>query len=176
MAKNTEGVYGLLDKLTEAYTPTAKKEVADVQAYALKVEAKPIEIQPWDWSFYADKLKDERFKLNDEMLRPYFELEQVKKGVFGLATNLYGLQFVKNPDIPVYHPEVEALTCWTKTVNSWPSSIPTSPSSGKQSGAWMTEFKGQWIKDGVDSRPHVSLVMNSPDDRNETRSAHLRRG
>ena len=161
MAKNTEGVYGLLDKLTEAYTPTAKKEVADVQAYALKVEAKPIEIQPWDWSFYADKLKDERFKLNDEMLRPYFELEQVKKGVFGLATNLYGLQFVKNPDIPVYHPEVEAFDVLDEN-GQFLAVLYTDfhPRPGKQSGAWMTEFKGQWIKDGVDSRPHVSLVMN----------------
>ena len=161
MAKNTEGVYGLLDKLTEAYTPTAKKEVADVQAYALKVEAKPIEIQPWDWSFYADKLKDERFKLNDEMLRPYFELEQVKKGVFGLATNLYGLQFVKNPDIPVYHPEVEAFDVLDEN-GQFLAVLYTDfhPRPGKQSGAWMTEFKGQWIKDGVDSRPHISLVMN----------------
>jgi peptidyl-dipeptidase Dcp len=161
MAKNTEGVYGLLDKLAEAYTPTAKKEVADVQAYALKVEAKPIEIQPWDWSFYADKLKDERFKLNDEMLRPYFELEQVKKGVFGLATNLYGLQFVKNPDIPVYHPEVEAFDVLDEN-GQFLAVLYTDfhPRPGKQSGAWMTEFKGQWIKDGVDSRPHVSLVMN----------------
>jgi peptidyl-dipeptidase Dcp len=161
MAKNTEGVYGLLDKLAEAYTPAAKKEVDDVQAYALKVEAKPIEIQPWDWSFYADKLKDERFKLNDEMLRPYFELEQVKKGVFGLATNLYGLQFVKNPDIPVYHPEVEAFDVLDEN-GQFLAVLYTDfhPRPGKQSGAWMTEFKGQWIKDGVDSRPHVSLVMN----------------
>jgi peptidyl-dipeptidase Dcp len=161
MAKNTEGVYGLLDKLAEAYTPTAKKEVADVQAYASKIEGKPFEIQPWDWSFYADKLKDERFKLNDEMLRPYFELERVKKGVFGLATELYGLQFVKNPDIPVYHPEVEAFDVLDEN-GQFLAVLYTDfhPRPGKQSGAWMTEFKGQWVKDGVDSRPHVSLVMN----------------
>jgi peptidyl-dipeptidase Dcp len=161
MAKNTEGVYGLLDKLAEAYTPTAKKEVDDVQAYASKVEAQPIELQPWDWSFYADKLKDERFKLNDEMLRPYFELERVKKGVFDLATELYGLQFVKNQDIPVYHPEVEAFDVLDEN-GQFLAVLYTDfhPRPGKQSGAWMTEFKGQWVKDGVDSRPHVSLVMN----------------
>lgn len=161
MAKNTEGVYGLLDKLAEAYTPTAKKEVDDVQAYASKVEARPIELQPWDWSFYADKLKDERFKLNDEMLRPYFELERVKKGVFDLATELYGLQFVKNQDIPVYHPEVEAFDVLDEN-GQFLAVLYTDfhPRPGKQSGAWMTEFKGQWVKDGVDSRPHVSLVMN----------------
>ena len=161
MAKNTEGVYGLLDKLAEAYTPTAKKEVADVQTYASKVEAQPIELQPWDWSFYADKLKNERFNLNDEMLRPYFELEQVKKGVFGLATKLYGLQFVKNPDIPVYHPEVEAFDVLDEN-GQFLAVLYTDfhPRPGKRSGAWMTEFKGQWVKDGIDSRPHVSLVMN----------------
>ncbi len=161
MAKNTEGVYGLLDKLAEAYTPTAKKEVDDVQAYASKVEARPIELQPWDWSFYADKLKDERFKLNDEMLRPYFELERVKKGVFDLATELYGLQFMKNQDIPVYHPEVEAFDVLDEN-GQFLAVLYTDfhPRPGKQSGAWMTEFKGQWVKDGVDSRPHVSLVMN----------------
>ena len=159
MAKNTEGVYGL--SISWRHTHRQQKEVDDVQAYALKVEAKPIEIQPWDWSFYADKLKDERFKLNDEMLRPYFELEQVKKGVFGLATNLYGLQFVKNPDIPVYHPEVEAFDVLDEN-GQFLAVLYTDfhPRPGKQSGAWMTEFKGQWIKDSVDSRPHVSLVMN----------------
>ena len=95
------------------------------------------------------------------MLRPYFELEQVKKGVFGLATNLYGLQFVKNPDIPVYHPEVEAFDVLDEN-GQFLAVLYTDfhPRPGKQSGAWMTEFKGQWIKDGVDSRPHISLVMN----------------
>ncbi|HBU45764.1 MAG TPA: peptidase M3, partial [Porphyromonadaceae bacterium] len=90
MAKNEEGVYNLLDQLTRAYGETARQEVKDVEAFAARMEGKPIEIQPWDWSYYSDKLKDDRFDLNDEMTRPYFELENVKKGVFGLATDLYG--------------------------------------------------------------------------------------
>lgn len=161
MAKNQQNVYDLLDQLAAAYGPTARQEVKDVQAYASGMEGAPIDIQPWDWSFYADKLKDERFDLNDEMTRPYFELENVKKGVFGLATDLYGLQFVKNPDIPVYHPEVEAFDVLGET-GDFLAVLFTDfhPREGKRSGAWMTSYKGQFVKDARDSRPHVSIVMN----------------
>lgn len=161
MAKNQEGVYDLLNNLAAAYGPVARKEVEDVQAYATKMEGKPIEIQPWDWSYYADKLKDERFDLNDEMTRPYFELENVKKGVFGLATDLFGLKFVKNPQTPVYHPEVEAFDVLDENGN-FVSVLFTDfhPREGKRSGAWMTSYKGQFVRDLTDSRPHVSIVMN----------------
>lgn len=161
MAKNKEGVYDLLDKLAEAYGPVARKEVEDVQAYASKMEGKPIEIQPWDWSYYSEKLKDERFDLNDEMTRPYFELENVKKGVFGLATDLFGLKFEKNPQTPVYHPEVEAFDVKDEDGN-FVAVLFTDfhPREGKRSGAWMTSYKGQFIRDLTDSRPHVSIVMN----------------
>lgn len=161
MAKNSQGVFGLLDQLAEAYGPTARQEVKDVQAYAEKMERKPMEIQPWDWSFYSDKLKDERFDLNDEMTRPYFELERVKKGVFGLATDLYGLTFKKNTNTPVYHPEVDAYDVTDENGNFLAVLFTDfHPRSGKRSGAWMTEYKGQWIRNGENSRPHVSLVMN----------------
>ncbi|OJV32549.1 MAG: peptidase M3 [Bacteroidia bacterium 43-41] len=161
MAKNEEGVYNLLDRLARAYGETARREVEEVQGYAAKMEGKPIEIQSWDWSFYSDKLKDERFDLNDEMTRPYFELENVKKGVFGLATDLYGLTFVKNPQIPVYHPEVEAFDVMDAN-GDFLAVLFTDfhPREGKRSGAWMSSFKSQFIKNGADSRPHITIVMN----------------
>lgn len=161
MAKNQQNVYDLLNKLSTAYRPAAEREVKDVQAFAEKMEGKPIEIQPWDWSYYAEKQKDQRFDLNDEMTRPYFELENVKKGVFGLATDLYGLQFVPNKSIPVYHPEVEAFDVKDEKGN-FLAVLYTDfhPRDGKRSGAWMTEYKGQWMKNGKDSRPHISIVMN----------------
>lgn len=161
MAKNEEGVYNLLDQLTRAYGETARQEVKDVEAFAAKMEGKPIEIQPWDWSYYSDKLKDDRFDLNDEMTRPYFELENVKKGVFGLATDLYGITFVKNPSTPVYHPEVEAFDVMDAN-GDFLAVLFTDfhPREGKRSGAWMSSFKSQFVKNGVDSRPHITIVMN----------------
>ena len=161
MAKNAAGVFGLLDRLADAFGDVARDEVAAVAAYASEAEGKPVEIQPWDWSFYADKLKDNRYGVNDEMTRPYFELENVKKGVFGLATELYGLQFVSNPDIQVYHPEVEAFDVLDEK-GDFLSVLYTDfhPRDGKRSGAWMSSFKSQYMKNGVDSRPHVTIVMN----------------
>ena len=161
MAKNATGVFGLLDRLADAFGEVARNEVKAVAAFATEEEGKPIDLQPWDWSFYADKLKDDHYGVNDEMTRPYFELENVKKGVFGLATELYGLQFVPNPHIQVYHPEVEAFDVLDEQGN-FLSVLYTDfhPRDGKRSGAWMTSFKNQYIKEGVDSRPHVTIVMN----------------
>ena len=161
MAKNADSVYGLLNDLSEAYFPVAQVEVQDVKKFATEMEGKEVDIQPWDWTYYAEKLKDTRFNINDELTRPYFELENVKKGVFGLATNLYGLKFVKNNDIPVYHAEVEAFDVLDEN-GDFISVLYTDfhPRDGKRSGAWMTSYKGQYIKDGNDSRPHVSIVMN----------------
>lgn len=161
MAKDETAVYNLLNQLAEAYGPVARNEVKDVQDFAVKMEGESIEIQPWDWSFYSDKLKDERFDLNDEMTRPYFELENVKKGVFGLATDLYGITFRKNPNTPVYHSEVEAFDVLDEN-GDYLAVLFTDfhPREGKRSGAWMTSYKGQYMKNGVDSRPHISIVMN----------------
>lgn len=161
MAKNDAAVFDLLNRLAEAFGPIAQGELKDVQSFASRIEGNSFELQPWDWSYYADKLKDERFDLNDEMTRPYFELNNVKKGVFGLATDLYGLRFVKNADISVYHPEVEAYEVWDGN-GEFLSVLYTDfhPREGKRAGAWMTSFKDQYMKSGKDSRPHVSIVMN----------------
>ena len=161
MAKNKESVFGLLDKLFDAYALSARQDVKEVQGFAIGMEKKAIEILPWDWSYYSEKLKDAKYELNDEMVRPYFELENVKKGVFGLATDLYGLTFKKNTKIPVYHPEVEAFEVFDGD-GKFIAVIFTDfhPRDGKRQGAWMTEYKGQWIRNGKDSRPHISIVMN----------------
>lgn len=161
MAENKENVYQLLDQLKEAYKPTALKEVAEVQAYA-DAHNGYFKIQPWDFSYYSNKLKTAKFDLNDEMLRPYFELEQVKKGVFGLAGKLYGLKFTKNAHIPVYHPEVDAYDV-TDESGRFVAVLYTDfhPRAGKRSGAWMTEYKAQYrTAKGEDSRPHITIVMN----------------
>lgn len=163
MAQNSENVYRLLRQLLEAYKPTALKEFAEVQAVAREEQGEDFVLMPWDWSYYSQKLKDRKFNINDEMLRPYFELENVKKGVFGLATRLYGITFRKNPEIPVYHKDVDAYEVFDRD-GSFLAVLYTDfhPRAGKRSGAWMTSYKGQWIdqQTGENSRPHVSLVMN----------------
>lgn len=161
MAKNKTNVYDLLDKLYDAFGQKAKQDVVDVAAYASKAEGKPTTLQPWDWAYYAEKLREEKYDLDAEAVRPYFELENVKKGVFGLATDLYGITFKKNTDIPVYHSEVEAFDVLDANGN-YVAVLYTDfyPREGKRQGAWMTEYKGQYIRNGKDSRPHVSIVMN----------------
>lgn len=161
MAENSKNVYDLLNNLLIAYKPYADKELADVQEFA-NAHGAYFTIQPWDFSYYSEKLKTARFDINDEMLKPYFELENVKKGVFGLATTLYGLQFTKNEKIPVYHPEVDAYEV-TDENGKFVAVLYTDfhPRDGKRSGAWMTEYKGQYHDSkGRDSRPHITVVMN----------------
>lgn len=164
MAEKKENVYNLLDQLLDAYKPTALKEVEAVKDFAASYST-PVsktDFQPWDWSYYSEKLREKEYSINDEQIKPYLELENVKKGVFGLATRLYGLQFVKNDKIEVYHPEVEAFDVIDKD-GKYLAVLYTDfhPREGKSGGAWMTEFKPQWIeKDGTNSRPHISIVMN----------------
>lgn len=162
MAKNTDNVYKLLNQLLEAYKPVAINEFNAVQGFAIGKEQQDIALQPWDWSYYSEKLKDVRFKVNDEMTRPYFQLDSVKKGVFGLATQLYGITFKENKKIPVYDKEVEAYEVYDEN-NQFLAVLYTDffPRSGKQSGAWMNGVKSQY-KDakGKDSRPHIIIVMN----------------
>ena len=163
MAQTSDAVYKLLNQLLDAYTPTARQEYAEVQALARQTEGEDFVVMPWDWSYYSHKLKDRKFNIDDEMLRPYFELSKVKEGVFGLATKLYGITFKKNPAIPVYHKDVDAYEVFDKD-GQYLAVLYTDfhPRAGKRAGAWMTEYKGQWIdpKTGEDSRPHVSIVMN----------------
>ncbi|MDD2995235.1 MAG: M3 family metallopeptidase [Paludibacter sp.] len=160
MAENKENVYDLLNKLLVAYKPAAQKEYDEVQAYANKNGAY-FKVQSWDWSYYSEKLKAEKFDLTDEMLKPYFELENVKKGVFGLATKLFGVRFVKNANIKVYHPEVDAYEVFDEK-GKFISVLYTDfhPREGKRAGAWMSEFKGQWMEGKTDSRPQITIVMN----------------
>ncbi|MDD3320735.1 MAG: M3 family metallopeptidase [Paludibacter sp.] len=160
MAEKKENVYDLLDKLLKAYKPTAEKEVAAVQEYANNHGAY-FQLQPWDWSYYSEKLKDEKYAINDELLKPYFELENVKKGVFGLATKLYGIKFTKNPKIQVYNPEVDAYDV-TDEKGQFLAVLYTDfhPREGKRAGAWMNDFKAQWMDGKKDSRPHITVVMN----------------
>ena len=160
MAENKTKVYDLLDKLLAAYKPVADKEYAAVQEYANKKGAY-FKIQPWDWSYYSEKLKDEKFSINDEMLKPYFELEHVKKGVFGLATRLYGIKFAKNTTIQVYNPEVDVYDV-TDEKGKFLAVLYTDfhPRDGKRAGAWMNDFKPQWMEGKTDSRPQITIVMN----------------
>lgn len=163
MAETSDAVYKLLNNLLEAYTPAAKKEYEEVQALARKEQGAGFTVMPWDWSYYSNKLKDEKFSINEEMLRPYFELGKVIEGVFGLSTRLYGITFKKNPHIPVYHKDVDAYEVFDKD-GTYLAVLYTDfhPREGKRAGAWMMEYKGQWInpETGENSRPHISVVMN----------------
>lgn len=161
MAENSDRVYQLLNQLLEAYTPTAHQEVAEVQALAKELERNDFELMPWDWAYYSEKLKEKKFNLNEEALRPYFELNRVIGGVFGLATKLYGITFQVNKDIPVYHPDVTAYEVFDKD-GSFLAVLYTDfhPRASKRSGAWMTSYKEQWKDEKGNSRPHVSVTMN----------------
>ena len=166
MASNVRGVYKLLNDLIDAYKPTAQ-----IEREQLKRMTKE-KLAPWDTAFYSHKLQMKKYNLDAEMLRPYFQLDKVINGVFGLATRLYGITFKENKDIPVYHSDVKAYEVFDKD-GSFLAVFYADfhPRKGKQGGAWMTEYQGQWMERedvhrpfGVDNcknvRPHVSVVMN----------------
>ena len=162
MASTTTNVYKLLDDLIDAYKPTAIEEVKAIEEKAKAMEGFEFKVQPWDSAFYSHKLQMERYNLDAEMLRPYFQLDKVIQGVFGLATRLYGITFKENKNIPVYHSDVKAYEVFDKD-GSYLAVFYADfyPREGKQGGAWMTEFQGQYInKKGQNIRPHVSVVMN----------------
>ena len=162
MASNIENVYKLLNDLIDAYKPTAIKEVKEIEELAKEMEGNDFEMQPWDFSFYSHKLQMKKFNLDAEMLRPYFQLDKVIEGVFGLANKLYGITFKENKEIPVYHPDVKAYEVFDKD-GSYLAVFYADffPRKGKQGGAWMNEFQGQWIDHkGNNVRPHVSVVTN----------------
>ena len=157
MAENVDNVYDLLHRLIKEYKAPAQKEVAEIQKMACRMEGDDFKLQPWDFSYYAHKLQVERFNLDQEMLRPYFELSRVKEGVFGLATRLYGITFRENADIPKYHPDVNAYDVFDKD-GSFLAVLYTDfhPRSSKQGGAWMTNYREE---DSM-TRPHVSVTTN----------------
>ena len=161
MAENSTNVYRLLHQLLEAYKPTALHELEEVKAIAKEMEGEDFEMQPWDFSYYVEKLKEKKFNFNEESLRPYFELSQVIEGVFGLATRLYGITFQENKDIPVYHTDVKAYEVFDKDGKFLAVLYADfHPRAGKRSGAWMTSYKEQWKDGNGNSRPHVSVTMN----------------
>ena len=168
MASNVRNVYRLLDDLIDAYKPTAMKEREELIKLFKKNNSQlstlnsQLKMMPWDSGFYSHKLQMKKYNLDAEMLRPYFELSKVIEGVFGLANRLYGITFKENKDIPVYHPDVKAYEVFDKD-GSYLAVFYADfhPRKGKQGGAWMTEYQGQWItKKGENIRPHVSVVMN----------------
>lgn len=162
MAGSVDNVYKLLNDLIDAYKPTAEKEYAAVLQKAREMEGDDFCFEPWDVPFYSHALKMEKYDLDPEMLRPYLEVDNVIKGVFGLATRLYGITFKENKEIPVYHKDVKAYEVFDED-GSYLAVLYVDffPRKGKHAGAWMTEYQGQWIeKDGTNVRPHVSLVMN----------------
>lgn len=160
MAANAPQVYKLLNELYNASAPVAQKEKEEVLAFARTLGFQE-ELMPWDWSYYAEKLKEKKFDLNDEMLKPYFELNRVIDGVFGLATELYGITFQLNKTIPVYHPDVLPYEVFDRD-GKFLSVLYADfhPRAGKRGGAWMNDFKAQWKENGTDSRPHITIVMN----------------
>ena len=162
MASNVANVYKLLDDLIDAYKPTAVAEKEELKQMAKRMNGEDFKLMPWDGAFYSHKLQLEKYNVDAEMVRPYFELSKVIKGVFGLATRLYGITFQENKDIPVYHPDVKAYEVFDKD-GSYLAVLYADfyPRKGKQGVAWMTSYQDQWINQkGENIRPHVSLVMN----------------
>lgn len=163
MAKDVAHVTDLMDKLLEAYRPVAEKEVAEIEQLAKEKEGENFVLQPWDFSHYGYLLKMQRYNIDSEMLRPYLRLEKVQEGVFGLATRLYGITFEHAADIPVYHPDVVAYRV-KDTDGTFLAVLLADfhPRANKQSGAWMTTYREQWVEDktGENMRPIVSIVMN----------------
>ena len=162
MASNSRSVYKLLNDLIDAYKPTAIKEREELKKSLPQPLQKEGGMKPWDTGFYTHKLQMKKYNLDAEMLRPYFQLDKVIEGVFGLANKLYGITFKENKDIPVYHPDVQAYEVFDKD-GSYLAVFYADfhPRKGKQGGAWMTEYQGQFIdRKGENVRPHVSVVMN----------------
>lgn len=161
MAETPENVYKLLDQLRDAYMPAAQAEVQELEDYAHAHGFYAAHLQPWDWSYYSKKLKKEKYAISDDDLRPYFELENVKKGVFGLAERLYGLKFKENKKIQVYNPEVTAYEVFDekgKFLAVYYADF--HPRDGKRGGAWMNDFQPQYMVGKKDHRPHIVNVMN----------------
>lgn len=162
MAETPANVYDLLNRLRDAYMPALHREMDEITRYASEIEGHTVTIKPWDYSYYANKLKNAKYSYDEEELRPYFPLDNVINGVFGLATKLYGITFTPNDSIQVYHPDVKAYEV------RYPDGALVGilytdffPRASKRPGAWMTSFREQYVDaDGVNVRPLVSIVMN----------------
>ncbi|MGM9688493.1 MAG: M3 family metallopeptidase [Alloprevotella sp.] len=169
MAGTPEAVYKLLNQLIEAYRPHARKEVDEVAAFARKAEGAGFELMPWDFAYYSQQIKKARFDYDPDMLRPYFELSQVKEGVFSLATRLYGITFEADREVPVYHPDVTAYRVFDSE-HRYLAMLFTDffPREGKKGGAWMTNYRDEHcdlsshmqVTPDNSVRPVVSVTMN----------------
>jgi peptidyl-dipeptidase Dcp len=160
MASTPKTVEKFIHNIVNHATPAAAKETQELKDYAKNTDGL-VDFQKWDTMYYAEKLKNEKFQVNDELLRPYFKLEKVIDGVFEVARKLYGLSFKLRNDIPVYHPDVktyEVVDENNKHVSVFYADF--HPREGKRGGAWMTSFRGQKIENGVNVRPHVAIVCN----------------
>jgi len=160
MAKSSGNVSAFLDNLLEKSLPYAKKELEQIKTYAAQ-NGFTEELMPWDFSYYSEKYKNEKFSIDDEMLKPYFDLTSVEKAVFELAGKLYGLTFRENKTIPVYHPDVKVFEV-TEEDGTFLSLLYVDyfPRASKRGGAWMTSFREQYIMDSVEYRPFVTLTLN----------------
>lgn len=162
MAGNPGNVYAMLDELTAAYVPAMKEEIATVEAYARSKEGEDFVMMPWDYSYWSDKYKNEKYAFNDEDMKPYFELNNTIKGVFGLATKLYGYTFKENTELPGYHPDVKIYDVYNRD-GKFLGLLYTDffYRAGKSPGAWMTEFQTECKDDeGGKTYPIISIVCN----------------
>ena len=161
MVKNPDAVNEFLNNLLVPALPKAKQEVAELNAFAKDNGFEEENLMPWDFSFYAEKLRIERYDLSDEQLKPYFQLENCIKAIFDLANKLYGLTFCELNDIPVYHKDVKVYDIKDKDGSHLSLFYADFfPRESKRGGAWMTEFKGQRIYNDIEERPFISIVTN----------------
>ena len=161
MAKNKETVDGFIMQLLEPSMAFAKKDVADVLAYAKKNGFEDSKLQPWDFTYWSERYKEAEYSLSAEELKPYFQLESCIDAVFGLATRLYGITFTELDNVPVYHPDVKVYE--VKDENGEHLALFYAdffPRASKRGGAWMTGFRDQSIVNGVEERPFINIVCN----------------
>ncbi|MDT0645487.1 M3 family metallopeptidase [Zunongwangia sp. F260] len=160
MAETPDKVNSFLDEILEKAKPAAEREFSELENFAKKLDGID-RLQKWDAALYGEKLKQELFDLNDEKLKPYFELESVIKGVFLVSNKLYGLNFKEVADIDKYHPDVKTYQV-TDEQNKDIALLYADfhPREGKRGGAWMTGYKPQYIQNGKNERPHISIVCN----------------
>jgi peptidyl-dipeptidase Dcp len=159
MAETKENVEVFLSDLLKSAMPVAKADVAKVQEYAKKQGA-DFELQRWDYSYYSEKLKEAEYSFSGEMLRPYFQLDKVRDGIFGLFGMLYGLEFKENADIQVYHPDVKVYEVSDGGRFMGVLYLDMYPRASKRGGAWKTSFRGQYKENGKDIRPLIQVVCN----------------
>jgi peptidyl-dipeptidase Dcp len=164
MAQNPSNVQSFLNDLLEKAKPAAEKEFAQLSAFAKELDGID-QLEKWDGAYYSEKLKQNLFSLDDELLKPYFKLENVLNGAFTIAEKLFGITFREVFDIDKYHEEVQTFEVLSPSSRGSHELVAIFysdffPRKGKRNGAWMTSFKPQYIKDGINERPHVSIVCN----------------